>query len=262
MTNRFAIIIESSNVRGQTDLPGARLDADNWITFLESDLGGAWGKEELCRLSKPTSGTLRTLVSRHFGDYVFLAFSGHGFEDYNSISGKYVTKICLNDNEQAVAIDMIAPSRLGTAVFDCCRGLEGGRRHISFANENLSNRSTVALNTKTALDEMLKKIQRRNVIRNIFLNDIEKRSVRDAIRMYSCSRNEGADEDPGAGGYYTSLLLQGAAEWSKAQNNNRYYNIYTTKQAHDYACIAMTQINPQQHPEYMPSWQIYPFAVG
>lgn len=262
MTNRFAIIIESSNVRGQTDLPGARLDADNWIAFLESDLGGAWGKEELCRLSKPTSGTLRALVSQHFADYVFLAFSGHGSEDYNSILGKYVTNICLNDNEQAVAIDMIAPSHLGTAVFDCCRGIEDGRRHTSLTNENLSNRSTVSLNTKTALDEMIKKIQRRKVIRNIFLKDIEQRAGRDVIRMYSCSRNEAADEDPGAGGYYTTLLLQGATDWSKAQNNNRYYNIYTTKQAHDFACISMARINPLQHPEYIPSWQSYPFAVG
>ncbi len=46
MIKRVAIIIESSNVQGLADLPGARIDAANWRAFLMSDLGGAWNDHE------------------------------------------------------------------------------------------------------------------------------------------------------------------------------------------------------------------------
>ena len=53
MAKRFAIIIESSDVKGLRDLPGARQDAENWRSFLMSDLGGAWiDKVEICVVNK------------------------------------------------------------------------------------------------------------------------------------------------------------------------------------------------------------------
>ena len=82
-----------------------------------------------------------------------------------------------------------------------------------------------------------------------------KRSSKGVVRMYSCSRGQGADEDPASGGYYTSLLLEGAETWVKAIN---YATIYNTFEAHLYA---KTRLPSQQVPEYSPSNLTFPFAA-
>ena len=56
---RKAILIESSNVVGLADLPGARVDVENWGRFLQSDLGGAWDSSEIRVLNKPFSTDLK-----------------------------------------------------------------------------------------------------------------------------------------------------------------------------------------------------------
>jgi len=261
--NRYAIIIEASNVKNQDFLPGARLDARNWYSFLTSDLGGAWNDNEICVLSQPSSYAIRRLLLQHSRDYVFLAFSGHGFEEYSFSSRKYVTKICLNDSEQAVAIDAITPTQLGTSIFDCCRGIEREQGNFSLANESLiANRDSPIANTKQAASELFYRIERRKIIKGRFLKNIEMMQVNAPVRMYSCSRNEGAGEDPAVGGFYTTLLIKGARYWAEGQRNSQYYDIYTTKNAHDYAKAAMALLAPQQNPEYTPFGQSYPFAVG
>lgn len=268
MHKRFAMIIESSNVRGQADLPGAKRDAMNWCSFLMSDLGGAWRSDEIVVLNKPSSTTIKGLLNTYNDRYVFLAFSGHGYEDYNPYSRAYVTKICLNDSEQDVVIDGISPERWGTAVFDCCRGVENGQGHIKIANESFSatRRSTFG----TAMDSAEYLIansanfraQIQEKICKVFLQEIERMTTHAAVRMYSCGRDESAGEDPNAGGYYTTLLIQGAKAWAEGQRSSQYYAVYNTKQAHDFAVEAMQEVNSEQHPEYDPSWQAYPFAIG
>ena len=175
------------------------------------------------------------------------------------------TKICLNDSEQAVLVDTISPKRLGTAIFDCCRGIENAQGHIKIANESLAaGRSTSfgtgmdsasqrALNARRSMQEK---------ISALFLNQIEGMSTHASVRMYSCSRGESAGEDVNAGGYYTTLLIQGARNWYDEQRLKPNYAVYNTKQAHDFACEAMKEVNPLQHPEYSPLWQWYPFAIG
>lgn len=264
MIKRVAIIIESSNVQGLADLPGARIDAANWRAFLMSDLGGAWKDHEIFMKSKPSAGFVQALLNIYKDSYVFLAFSGHGFMEYNYSSGILETKICLNDSEQAVLVDTISPKRLGTAIFDCCRGIENAQGHIKIANESLAaGRSTsfgtgmdsasqIALNARRSMQEK---------ISALFLNQIEGMSTHASVRMYSCSRGESAGEDVNAGGYYTTLLMHGARSWAESQKMNGYYALYNTKQAHDYACEAMQEVNPLQRPEYLPAWQWYPFAM-
>ena len=265
MIKRVAIIIESSTVKGQKDLPGARLDAANWRSFLTSDIGGAWNDNEIILRPKPSAGYVKTLLDACKDSYVFLAFSGHGCEEYDSYKRKFVSKICLNDNEQEVDIDTISPKRLGTAIFDCCRGIENAQGRIKVANESfaagrgvafgigMDSANQIALNTRRGEQEK---------VSNIFLNQIESMNTHDSVRMYSCGKGESAGEDANAGGYYTTLLIQGSRIWADAQRESRYYAVYTTKQAHDFVCEAMKEVNPQQHPEYTPVWQSYPFAIG
>lgn len=265
MIKRLAIIIESSDVRGLADLPGARKDANNWHSFLVSELGGAWDDSEIKKLSKPRTSYIQSLLDIYKDRYVFLCFSGHGFMDYNQYARTYETKICLNDYEQAVVVDTITPKQLGTAIFDSCRGIENVYGSIKIANESFAaGRSTsfgmgmdsanqIALNARRAA---------RETIGNFFLNHIEKMNMCASVRMYSCSMGGSAGEDANAGGYYTTMLMQGARDWAERQKANGYYAVYNTKQAHDFAAEAMKEVNPQQRPEYTPVWQSYPFAVG
>ncbi len=270
MAKRFAIIIESGNVKGLRDLPGARQDAENWRSFLMSDLGGAWiDKVEICVVNKPKIASIQTLLRQHANDYVFLAFSGHGFEECNSSLKKSVPKICLNDDEQSVDVDLISPASFGTAVFDSCRGVENVRAHISIANESVALNKTIFFSQKTAMDSLPRMLNAANTnsqtVKQLFLRRLDCKQIYDVVRMYSCSSNESAEDfegDANAGGYYTTFLLRGAKAWQEKRRNIQYYDVYTTKQAHDFACEAMRERNPQQHPEYSPDWQSYPFAIG
>lgn len=271
MAKRFALIIESHNVVGQDLLPGAKLDADNWCAFLKSNLGGAWNENEIKRLSKPSSILVKAFLDAHKDEYIFLAFSGHGFEESKPYSNEHVVKICLNDSEQEVAIDSICPQRNCTAVFDCCRGVENAQGHIKIANESFaagrsaSFSATMDSGEYIAINSARSQGLVRETIRGLFSQKIADQITHAAVRMYSCSRNESAgewEENPNDGGYYTTLLMQGAKSWWEEQRLRANYAIYTTKQAHDFACEAMKEINPQQHPEYSPDWQSYPFAIG
>ena len=270
MLKRFAIIIESSNVRGQADLPGARQDAMNWRSFLTSELGGAWRADEMVKhnLNKPSSAHIRSLLDLYDDRYVFLVFSGHGYEEYDRVLGRYVTKICLNESEQDVSIDSISPKQLGTAVFDCCRGVENGQGRVKVANESFSARCRAAFGTaEDTLGFLVRNSTNaqglaRVTVANFFLQSIEKLATRVRVNMYSCRRGESAGEDPNVGGYYTTLLIQGAKAWAEGQRSSQYYAVYNTKQAHDFAVEAMQEVNSEQHPEYDPSWQAYPFAIG
>lgn len=268
MINRYAIIIESSDVKGQEDLPGARQDAANWRSFLTSDLGGAWDDKEIMSLNKPSSSLVKKLLTIMEDRYVFLAFSGHGYEEYNPATRKHETKICLNESEQGVVIDTISSARLGTAVFDCCRGVENAQGHVKIANESFSAARQASFGI--AMDSVGRLVANsatygnrvRETIGKFYLQEIERLPTHASVRMYSCSRNESAGEDPSAGGYYTTLLIQGAKVWGEEQRGNQYFAEFSTKQAHDFASEAMKVVNPSQHPEYTPVWQSYPFAIG
>ena len=77
---RQAILIESSQIVGQPDLPGAKVDVDNWSAFLQSDEGGAWRGDEIAIFRKPSWTALQArLALEATTDYVFVTFSGHGY---------------------------------------------------------------------------------------------------------------------------------------------------------------------------------------
>ena len=75
------------------------------------------------------------------------------------------------------------------------------------------------------------------------------------VQMLACAKGQGAEEDPEAGGYYTSLLMAGAELWD---NRATVITTYSTREAHDYAA---ENLSSQQTPEYSPSWVAYPFAA-
>lgn len=271
MTKRFAIIIESGNVANQDDLPGARKDAENWEAFLRSKQGGVWGDDEIRVLHKPRLVEVAILNIIHKNEYVFLAFSGHGEEVVDRSTGKSSTRICLNEHELSVDAETLSPSQFGTAIFDCCRGVENAVGHIELLNEvSRGGRQTMAFTTIHAKSASVPLVNRtrktyratEDGCRRVFLRELESKALNPAVYMYSCGKTEGAGEDPFAGGYYTTLLLNGANNWFEAQKTDPHYKVYTTKKAHEFAVNAMPIRNPRQHPEYKPVNYSYPFAVG
>ena len=80
--------------------------------------------------------------------------------------------------------------------------------------------------------------------------------LRGVVEMLACAKGQAADEDPSAGGYYTSLLMQSAELWDQRTIQP---STHSTKDAHDYAAAKLPS---QQTPEYSPSWIDFPFAVS
>lgn len=264
--SRYAIIIESSNVAGKTDLPGARKDFFKWKAFLQSNLGGAWNESEICEFHKPRRSEIVVELREHAGDYVFLAFSGHGREITHT-DGTVSIQVLLNESDKYVDINDIRPHHGGTAIFDSCRWNPDGDVKIAIANESLhmgaacDSMEGVALNSS----QFAKKADAyHNGSRGAFLAALPY-AVKNmsAVLMLSCGEGEEAEEDKDKGGYYTTLLIEGAKEWaSKAQILGPVpYTVFTTLDAHKHACLELKRLNSKQHPDYRPDYQQYPFAV-
>lgn len=260
---RKAILIESSNVAGHNDLPGARVDIENWQIFLKSENGGSWKTTEIVVLRKPLSTQVEAELKVSMDTYCFVAFSGHGSEG----------SVVLNDVYDNFSISNLTPKgERGTMIVDSCRGFSGAR-HYSFsaghrlaqgkmaAFANQSSDQIVALNAKSA--ETLELLEnrtantRRAYASNAFVvwGDALTKSAKGTVKMYSCSAGQAAGEDPSSGGYYTSLLLEGAEAWVSQSN---YQSVYSTKNAHDYAKV---KLPAQQVPEYTPVTLAFPFAA-
>ena len=256
MNSRFAIIIHSEDifVQGLEKIPGAKKDADNWIAFLKSDLGGSWNANEIIVLHKPPKAVVSALIAKHVNDYVFMAFSGHGFEDVSGI------KVCLNDGELAVPASQISPSKFGTVILDCCRGCDDADIGLIKEGEMFAFDNAI-INSEYG---RLRRAASAALHQDVFMRFLSMRDTRSVVNMYACSKNEGAGENPLNGGYYTSLLIRGARNWgSEVAKPIGYSNgkEFTTFDAHNFAAVNMPAYNKQQQPEYRPLFQSYPFAV-
>lgn len=251
---RKAILIESSNVKDHTDLPGARVDIDNWNIFLRSDYGGAWADSEITILRKPYSGDMKAAIESSADTYCFVAFSGHGADGI----------VVLNDVYTNCPITELKPKGdKGTLIIDACRGVEEARQ-VSFARlQKFANEGREQIIANSKYGETLSLFEAKSpavkfaTTANSQLNnwlEALKAASKGLVEMYACAKGEFANENPSSGGFYTSLLLQSADEWSKGYSAGK---IHTTKDAHDYAAKKLPR---QQHPEYKPSWLSFPFA--
>ena len=257
---RKAILIESSNVTGLHDLPGARVDVTNWGNFLKSDLGGAWEDFEIIKLNKPISAEVDKHLAVDADCYTFVAYSGHGGDG----------SVVLNEHwiKTGYSVSSLKPKgNKGTLIVDSCRGVAEAKKYY-FTNEAFSVFSghAVALNASRGRDvvfasanELSERLVRNRAGYVIKPREKWEESVKSSssgtVQMLACARGQAAEEDPAAGGYYTSLLLQSADLWQLTAASA---SIHTTKNAHDYAA---SKLPAQQTPEYSPTWLTFPFAV-
>jgi hypothetical protein len=245
---RTAILIEASNVSGQKDLPGARIDIENWKNYLKSDLAGAWTENEIQILRKPLSSQVADAITQAASGYTFVAFSGHGAEG----------SVALNDYNTNCAISNLRPKgKKGCLIIDSCRGVEEATStsaKIAAANESLQNFSASDLDY-LIISNRAKEVTSRNPHLAAFVAALN-HANEGIVEMLSCSKGQSAGENPRAGGYYTSLLMAGAKNWESIQYQA---NIYSTRDAHDYAARKLPK---QQTPEYKPSHLAFPFAIS
>lgn len=253
MVKRIAIIIESSRVRvpGCEDLPGARKDMFSWIEFLKSDLGGSWdADEEIKHFHMPELAEITALLKEHRNDYVFLAFSGHGYEAVDAARGIREKRLCLNNSELHVPVSRLYPHAFGTGVFDCCRGevdISHGSRVINFALDNLA-----------LLKEAQSPSVTQRILRKCLFLKMLNSSQRSVVKMFACGLNQEAHEKSSCGGLYTSLLIRGAQRWGGISDGT---HLFTTKNAHDFALQTLPTMVSAQVPEYDPPSLSLPFAV-
>jgi Caspase domain len=254
---RKAVLIESSRVKDHKALPGALVDVANWISFLQSDLGGAWRESEIATLSHPSLSQVENELSNDKGDYCFVAYSGHGREG----------NVFLNDywvDQNGLAISNLKPKTArGTLIIDSCRGVEAAK-FIKFSAVNEGRKvASESYYGRSVQFASANEIEAHEILEHAGIKPTAKQrwetslsgSPEGIVEMLACSEGQGAEEDPIAGGYYTSLLLQSADLWLRGGPNS---NIHTTREAHYYAA---SKLPPQQIPEYKPLWLHFPFAV-
>ena len=259
---RKAILIESSDVIGERELPGARVDITNWENFLKSDLGGAWQYSEIVILHKPTSIDVQAHLEAGKDHYCFVAFSGHGCDGTVVLNESWVNK--------GYPIANLRPKGdQGTLILDSCRGVTEAMLYsftqtkYAFANEaghavalHARRGQPVVFASASEITESIR-LTRAGLV-NKFRekwDEALRAKSKGIVEMLACAKGQAAGESPSAGGYYTSLLLQSADLW---KDNGTISTVHTTKDAHDYA---VSKLPPQQTPEYNPSWLNFPFAV-
>ncbi len=253
--NRFALIIEASDVKGQAVLPGAKRDAEQWRNFLMSNIGGAWNENEIIVLNKPSSDLVTDFLTRHISDYCFVAYSGHGCEIKRySWQTEGIPTVCLNDTETTLPLSRLKPhGSCGTLIADSCRGYElMTKTAANFSKRSDSRGLVVEDATKSAYLACLHYQGWKQALQQCC------NTQNGILTMYSCASGQAAGEDPNAGGIYTSFLIQSARIWYDAAKSNKYY---TTWNAHDDADKLMKIYAPQQTPEYQSLPVKFPFAI-
>ena len=254
---RKAILIESSNVLGENDLPGARIDIENWVRFLSSRIGGAWETDEIVILRKPSLSQLDYALKQASERYCFLAFSGHGADGV----------VALNDFSKQVPVSLLRPhGKKGVALIDSCRGKTettkldfGIQKHADTLNEAVANSVTLSAKEGRATNFSEKGAHTNELVELVygrirFKAELEKADA-GIVSMLSCSSGEAAGESRTAGGYYTSALLGAAVSFHTVTKGEGFFS---TKEAHDYAVRIMPK---QQNPEYSPANRWFPFAI-
>jgi hypothetical protein len=245
---RIALLIESSNVEGQKDLPGARADIENWIKFLKSNIGGQWTNSEIVVFRKPYTSDIDNFLNDHKNKYCFIAFSGHGF--HNPKDNR--TKILLNDIFKEYDIGNMKPrGSKGTLLIDACRNVE---TPVFEQVEKLAEFSSRADFSNRRMEDFYS-------ASDIWHQNLAK-SLPGIVTMYSCDIGESADEYPKgsslSGGIYTTALMSYARYWENSAANRSCYN---TKTAHDDTASYMKKAYPQQNPVYSTVSCYFPFAV-
>lgn len=247
---RRAILIEAANLKGQNPLPGAEVDVKNYTKYLCSLQGGYWHPSEITPLSKPSKQSLISAIRKAEleAEYLFLAFSGHGYtkranpSTFPAPTEKQLTMLCINDSEE-ISIAEINPTIKNLIIADSCRTIEIIEKAVSFTE---------------ALQASQRFINIEQISRSIFDQAVINAEAGQII-AYSCGINESAGEDKNRGGYFSAAMMECGLNLA-ASGSQRAVSAMET---FELAKKVVKNQAAQQNPEYSAGRRIrhFPFAV-
>lgn len=239
---RFALLIEASEVPNQTKLPGAVADIQGFSTWLKTQSGGLWRKEEIVDLHTPTVASVKSAI-RLAGsvDYAFVAFSGHGFH----AKELDLTKACLRDGDMSIR-DLFPTADRGSIVVDACRNVMPEifeeTIQMSLVRESRFAKASVARDYRKDFDVAVANAEKGYTF------------------LYSCDLNESAGESP-RGGYFSRYMLEAGLAFAEKHIDGTSW--LSMSNAFDRASQSTTARNKLQHPQFDPGRRLkhFPFAV-
>jgi hypothetical protein len=239
--SRKAILIEASSIKGHDDLPGARVDVENYSSFLQSPIGGLWLPDEIEILRNPTRLLLKkTLLQAKIVDYAMVAFSGHGYHAHGRTIDE--TRVCLNDNEEASVQELNPGNERCAIIADCCRKV----------TEVLLEKRAWQFSVKAHVPAAANPAKCRRLF-DLLVETAEK----GPIYVYSCGLNEAAGDIPS----FSQALVEFGENWG--ENQSRSPSSLKLREAFDGATAIIQRPRPQQHPHYDGGRRKdhFPFAV-
>lgn len=238
--NRKAIIIYCDDT-DSGNLAGPIRDNENYLNFLQSNLGGNWYPHEIKSFRNPTSIVLQSEIFLFTtgADYTFIIFSGHGF--INKMD--HLQYLELKDKSISI-MDLRTSSKRQTLIIDSCRGyyLPVSDQVKGLFSEQYKNAIGNELSTRKKFDESIVDAEEGWTI------------------LYAADKDQTA-LDTNMGGAYLLSLLNVAKQWAKLPSNT---NVLTLKQVHEsslsyirtnYQTIQVPQINTEKRMRH------FPFAI-
>ncbi|HHX2503563.1 TPA: caspase family protein [Neisseria subflava] len=181
---RKALLIGNSN-----GLSGVKVDLERFESFLYSNIGGAWNRNEINILPNATSQELTSVltnVKNNNVDYCIVYFSGHGGFERQTVL-ELSDKTIISEN----LLHNLSQRQL--TIFDCCRSMS---QKAIYESAQLS----------TEIFDLSKRS--RDFIREKY-NQRIMQSIPQQAKLYSCSIGE-ISNDTSKGGIYTQALLDAA----------------------------------------------------
>lgn len=244
--DRRALLIEASSIKDHGDLPGARVDVENFKKYLLSAIGGAWEESEIQVLRHPAKGVLQSAVAlAGLFDYSLVTFSGHGYH----ARGKTIdeTRLCINDTDELAVRDLNPGSKWSLIVADACRKV--------IVVDEVERAKSYQLSLEAKIAKLRPHRERCRARFDAAMQEAEK----GPIYFYSCGLNEAAGESKTQGGLFSRALVDVGNEWADQDQPG----VLLSSTAFRGAAALTTARNKQQHPEEEAGrrWVHFPFTV-
>ncbi len=182
ITRKAVLIGSPGSIRDNGYLHGVEHDLNNVKEFLLSESGGCFYDNEIITLFDCTSSMVNSVIKNVYCDYLFVYFSGHGYNDDNK------NKLCLKDGNIS-DFQLLNNSPRQLVIVDACR---------SFIHTGLG--AIPGFESWSSFDG------ERSLVRKIFDNFI-KRSPIGKMIVHSTKKGEVSYDTPD-GGIFTNALLK------------------------------------------------------
>ena len=237
---RRALIIYCDNT-SSGPLPGPSKDNENFVSFLQSNLGGNWGPDEIESLHNPSKKDVLRIKRSHLdtADYSFVVFSGHG--NINVYADGEEQMLETADGEISI-FDLRTEASRQTLIVDACRAREFAQQEPIVKSADLSESLKLGQQTREIFDKHVQAADQGWSV------------------LFAASENESARDTFGGAAFLLSLL-RAAKHWSEVGDREEYFPLNL---AHEQATqILRRRYVTDQHPQMIieKRRRHFPFAV-